>query len=715
MGAIDTESTADSGLACLCVLARLHEVAVSPVALAQAFGGAGRGVDDDTLLRAARFVGLEARRIEVDFVRLAALALPAIAALRDGRYVLLAAVRGQQVLVDNAGPAAPAIVERVAFERVWSGRLIVVTRRADRPARTARFGFAWFVPHLLAYRRHFIEVFVAAFVLQMLALATPLFFQLVIDKVLVHHGLTTLDVLAVGFFVVVLFEAVLGTLRTYVLNHTTSRIDVVLGAALFDHLLRLPLAYFAARRVGDTVARVRELETLRHFITGNAITLVVDAVFTVAYVALMLAYSPTLTLVVLATLPGYALLAALVTPLLRARLEEQFERGADNQAFLVETVTGIDTLKALAVEPEMRQRWEERLAAHVRACFRTRQLASVAGEAAALGNKLMVLGILWLGAREVMAGTLSVGQLVAFNMVAGRITGPLTRLIQLWQDFQQAAVAMRRLGDVLDAVPEPARSAGGTAPPPLRGAVRFEQVAFRYRPDGPLILGELSLHAAPGEIVGIVGHSGSGKSTLAKLIQRLYVPERGRVLIDGVDLALLDPAWLRRQVGVVVQDTVLFNRSVHDNIALAAPGAPLAAVVQAAQLAGAHGFIVELPAGYDTVIGEQGASLSGGQRQRIALARALVTEPRVLVLDEATSALDYAAEVVIQRHMRAICAGRTVFVIAHRLSALRGAHRIIVLERGRIVEQGTPTELRAKGGYFSRLCTLHDQMAAELR
>ena len=264
-------------------------------------------------------------------------------------------------------------------------------------------------------------------------------------------------------------------------------------------------------------------------------------------------------------------------------------------------------------------------------------------------------------------------------------------------------------------MPEPARRPGCTALPRLRGAIRFEQVAFRYRPDGPLILGDLSLHAVPGEIVGIVGHSGSGKSTLAKLIQRLYVPERGRVLIDGVDLGLLDPTWLRRQIGVVVQDTVLFNRSVHENIALAAPGAPFAAIVRAARLAGAHGFIVELPAGYDTVIGEQGASLSGGQRQRIALARALVTEPRVLVLDEATSALDYAAEALIQRHMRAICAGRTVFVIAHRLSALRGAHRIVVLERGRVVEQGTPAALRATGGYFARLCKLHDELVAELR
>ncbi|MGH6635766.1 MAG: type I secretion system permease/ATPase, partial [Gammaproteobacteria bacterium] len=441
----------------------------------------------------------------------------------------------------------------------------------------------------------------------------------------------------------------------------------------------------------------------RNFITGSALTLVLDLFFTLVFFAVMYFYSPLLTWVVLAAIPCYGLLGFWVTPLLRAKLNEKFNRGADSQAFLVEAVNGIQTLKASAVEPQAQRRWEEKLAEYVRASFSATKLSNIATQAAGLINKLTVLGILWLGARLVIDGDLSVGQLVAFNMLAGRISGPMLRLVQLWQEFQQAGISVARLGDILNTQAEPAHALGRASLPRLQGRVVFEGVSFRYRPDGPEVLRQVSLAVKPGEVIGIAGRSGSGKSTLTKLIQRLYVPEHGRVLVDGVDLAMVDTAWLRRNVGVVLQENFLFNRSVCENIALADPAMPLERVVRAAELAGAHEFILELPEAYDSLVGEHGSNLSGGQRQRIAIARALVTNPRILLLDEATSALDYESEAIIQKNMHQICQGRTVFIIAHRLSALRFVDRILVMDRGRIVEQGTERELLKAQGYYARL------------
>jgi len=539
-------------------------------------------------------------------------------------------------------------------------------------------------------------------VLNLFALVTPLFFQVVMDKVLVHHGLTTLDVIAVGLLLVSIFEVGLSGLRSYVFAHTTSRIDVELGARLFRHLLHLPLSYFQARRVGDSVARVRELENIRAFLTGNSITVVLDVLFSVVFIGVMLFYSGWLTLVVLASLPLYFVIALLITPLLRARLHEKFNRSAENQAFLVETVAGIDTLKSMAVEPQMQRRWDAQLAGYVSAGFKSATVSTLAHESTHLIGKLVTVGTLWLGARLVIEGQLTVGQLIAFNMLAGRVAQPIMRLAQLWTDFQQTGISVQRLGDILNSPTEVAGAKSSL--PPIAGRIGFDQVSFRYRPDPPEVLKGITLDIQPGEVIGIVGRSGSGKSTLTKLIQRLYVPERGRVLIDGMDLTLADASSLRRQIGVVLQENVLFNRTLRENIALAGPGAPLEQVVAAARLAGAHEFILELPEAYDTVVGEHGSTLSGGQRQRIAIARALMTQPRVLILDEATSALDYESERIIQNNMQAICQGRTVVIIAHRLSAVRQAHRILVMDHGQIVEAGTHAELlEHEAGHYSRL------------
>jgi subfamily B ATP-binding cassette protein HlyB/CyaB len=392
--------------------------------------------------------------------------------------------------------------------------------------------------------------------------------------------------------------------------------------------------------------------------------------------------------------------------MLRARLHEKFNRGAENQAFLVETVTAMDTVKAMAVEPQFTRNWDNQLAAYVAAAFRSNTVATFAHEGVNLIGKLVTVITLWMGARLVMQGEMSVGQFIAFNMLAGRVAQPIMRLAQLWADFQQVGISMQRLGDILN-TPMEAGQASRMSLPAIVGRVELERVSFRYRPDGAEVLRDISLVVEPGQITGIVGRSGSGKSTLTKLMQRLYSPERGRVMVDGVDLALADPVWLRRQVGVVLQENMLFNRSVRDNIALSDPGISLERVIAAAKLAGAHEFIMELANGYDTPVGEHGASLSGGQRQRIAIARALITNPRILIFDEATSALDYESERIIQDNMREICKGRTVFIIAHRLSAVRHANRILVIERGQIVESGTHDELlKHQAGIYTRLYKL---------
>ena len=448
---------------------------------------------------------------------------------------------------------------------------------------------------------------------------------------------------------------------------------------------------------------MRELENIRNFLTSSALTLVIDLLFAFVFLGVMFFYSPFLTLIVLASFPLYVAISAGATPLFRRRLEEKFQRGAENQAFLVECVTGIETLKAMAVEPQVQRRWEEQLAGYVGASFRVLSLGNTASQVVQLISKIVNAGVLYWGARLVIEGNLSVGELVAFNILAGRVSAPVLRLAQIWQDFHQARISVSRLGDILNTTAEPTYAAGRMRLPAIRGDIRFDHVMFRYRIDGQEVLNDVTFEVPAGQAVGIVGPSGSGKSTFAKLVQRLYVPERGRVLIDGMDLAVADPAWLRRQIGVVLQESVLFNCSIRDNIALADPAMPMERIIAAARLAGAHDFILELSEGYDTVVGERGSTLSGGQRQRIAIARALVTDPRILIFDEATSALDYESERIIQQNMKKIAAGRTTLVIAHRLSTVRAMDRIVTLDRGRLVEDGNHDSLINTNGRYASL------------
>lgn len=673
-----------------------------------------RNFDEMSLVRAIKSIGLRVRAVNTQIARFSKVTFPVIAVDKNGDFFLIAKfdAENKSVLVFDLDKRAPVSLNEEQFSEIWSGRLILVTKRHGMFDTARPFNLSWFIPVIMKFKRLYSEVLVASFFIQLFALITPIFFQVIMDKVLVHRSMTTLDVLIVGLVTVSIFETVVGGLRAYVFSHTSSRVDVILSSKTFNHLLGLPLAYFAGRRVGDSVARVRELENIRNFLTSSALTLVMDVLFTFVFLAVMYVYSSTLFWIVIFTLPLYAILSLAVTPVLRKRIEEKFARGAENQAFLVESVTGVETIKAMAVEPQMQRAWEDQTAGYVRSSFRALNLNNIAGQVAQMINKITTALILFFGAKLAMNGDITVGQLVAFNMLAGRVSAPVLRLSQLWQDFQQARISVDRLGDILNTHTEPKPSATRSDMPAIKGNVSFDHVNFRYRLDGTAILADVSLDIAAGQVVGVVGSSGSGKSTLAKLVQRLYTPETGRVMVDGVDLNLVDPAWLRRQMGVVLQENILFNRSVKENIALTNPAMPMERVIETAKLAGAHDFILELPQAYDTIIGERGASLSGGQRQRIAIARALINNPRILIFDEATSALDYESESIIQQNMERICHGRTVIIIAHRLAAVRHADRIITIEKGRIVEDGNHDTLISRNGRYAKLYAMQNGVRA---
>ncbi|MDJ0662201.1 MAG: type I secretion system permease/ATPase [Crocosphaera sp.] len=703
------EDVRDSGLSCLVLLLRYFGMPGEPEQIRHQYGTPGAPMSAESLLRAAKRLGLKARLVALKPHRLAKTPLPAIVEKADGGFFILAKIGDQGALVQDPAVGRPETVTPEQLASVWGGRVLLIAKRAKLLGKGGEFDVTWFIPPVLKYKKLFGEVIIASCFLQLFALVTPLFFQVVVDKVLVHRGLTTLDVLVFALITVSIFEVVLGAIRTFVFSHTTNRIDVELGAKLFDHLLSLPMSYFQSRRVGDSVARVRELENIRNFLTGSALTLLIDLGFTFIFFFVMWQFSPILTMIVLASIPFYVVIAVFVTPVLRARLDEKFRRGAENQAFLVESVTGVETLKAMAVEPQSQRRWEEQLAAYVSASFKAANLGNIAGQATQGISKLTMALTLYIGAKEALAGDMTVGQLVAFNMLSGRVSGPILRLAQLWNDFQQARISLHRLGDILNAPTEPRYNPNRASLKDISGRITIDNVTFRYRPEAKEVLRRVSLDIPAGEVIGVVGPSGSGKSTLTKLIQRMYTPESGRVLVDGVDLTMVDTAWLRHQIGVVLQENILFNRTIRENVALADPGMPMEKVTAAAQLSGAHDFILELPQGYDTEVEERGGNLSGGQRQRIAIARALATDPRILIFDEATSALDYESESVIQENMRRICRGRTVIIIAHRLSTVRDCDRIVTIEAGDLVEDGNHETLITAGGRYARLWRLQSE------
>jgi ATP-binding cassette subfamily B protein len=664
-----------------------------------------RGQRPTNMVDAAEKLGLQLRRIESTWQNLRLLNFPALAQWStpnsgaEPHWVVVYAVRGDRLVI--ADPMNPTMtceaIHRSMVQQSWDGALWQV----ETIQKQERFNLSWFLPAVWKYRGLLIEVLIASLTLQVVGLATPLITQVVIDRVMVQGSLSTLDVMAFALFAVAAFEAILGILRLFIFTHTARRLDLSLSAQLFRHLMRLPLAYFESRRVGDTVARVQELENIRQFLTGTALTVVLDSIFAVVYLALMFFYSVPLTGVALAVLPLYAILTLTTTPVLRNWLNETFNRSADSQSFLVETVTGIHSVKAHAAEKVSRDRWEGLFARYIRTSFKASTTSNISNNLGDFLTNLSYLLVLYFGAKFVIKQELSVGQLVAFQMLSGRVTGPILRLVQLWQNLQQVLLSVDRIGDILNVAPE-AEPGSGLVLPPLKGQVTFDQVFFRYSPNQEPVLKGISFTTEPGMLVGVVGRSGSGKSTLSKLLQRLYQPEAGRILVDGFDIKSADLHSLRSQMGVVLQEDFIFNGNIIDNITLGRQDITAEEVVRAARLAVAHDFISELPQGYETNAGERGTALSGGQRQRIALARLFLSNSPILVLDEATSALDSETEQQVLQNLQQIAHNRTMFLIAHRFAPLKKADLILVMEKGVIAEKGTHEELlRSKGLYWS--------------
>ena len=580
--------------------------------------------------------------------------------------------------------------------------LLLLDRTSTTPEQT--FGPSWFWPALKRYRGVLIQVLTASFVVQLFTLANPLLIQVIIDKVISQRSLDTLQVLGFALVAVTLLEGVLGSLKTYLFSETTNRIDQRLGAEVIDHLLRLPLGYFDRRPVGELGSRISELEKIRNFLTGQALTTVLDAAFSLIYIVVMLIYSWLLTLIALAVLPIQVGLTLLGAPLFRRQYRKAAEANASTQSHLVEVLTGIQTVKSQNVEMISRWTWQERYGKYISRSFEKTITGTALSQTSQVLQKISQLLVLWVGATLVLSGDLTLGQLIAFRIISGYVTQPLLRLSSIWQTIQELRVSFERLADVIDTPQESDDQDKAKVPlPPIEGAVSFDNLSFGFSPGTPPVLHDVSLQIKAGTFVGIVGQSGSGKSTLMKLLPRLYSPDQGRILIDGYDIDKVELYSLRRQIGIVPQDPLLFSGNVNENIALTQPDASSEEIVLAAKVACAHDFIMELPAGYSTPVGERGASLSGGQRQRIAIARTLLANPKLLVMDEATSALDYETERKVCDNLIQALHDCTVFFITHRLSTVRRADLIVVMHQGAVVEQGTHDELMDRRGRYYAL------------
>lgn len=628
--------------------------------------------------------------------------IPLIAKMKNSSYLIIGKSNTRVMLIYKPEEEKTETCKIEDFIEAWTGECILIKKPFSLKEASKKFNLLWFIPVIVKYKKYFIEVLIASFFLQLFGLVTPLFTQVIIDKVILHKGIATLDVLALALVFSAIFQCMMTIARKYIETHTSNKVDMILGARLFRHLTSLPLRYFEVRRVGDTLTRVSALNSIRNFLTNSSMTVFLDAFFSVVFIGVMFYYSVALTVIALIPLPLYIIQNIIATPIYKERLNAMWESGARSNAFLVESITGVQTMKALAVEPQFNYQWEKILAKYIKSTFDSAKFNICLSASSGTIQSIMTFGILLVGGHKVMNGEMTIGQLIAFQMLARQASDPMHRLTGMWQSCQQTMLAVERLGDILNTAPE-INGLHSHEAINVTGAIRFENVSFTYDAESEAVLKEMNFEIMPGMRVGIVGRSGSGKSTITKLVQKLYIPGNGKVYIDGVDVMEIDPVWLRRQIGVVLQENFLFNGSVRDNIAFANPGASIDEVIFAAKLAGAHEFILELSEGYDTKVGERGAALSGGQQQRIAIARALIMDPKILIFDEATSALDYESENIIMRNIDHIASGRTMLMIAHRLSTVRNCDMILVVDKGSIVEYGTHDELMTKMSLYYNL------------
>jgi len=695
----------DTGLNSLIIIAKHFGIPSDIRQLERAYSLEKGTVDTVTILRAAKDLKLKVRKLDnVESSKFKVLNFPAIVRLKNGNYVVVFGTDGERIAIIDP-LLSPNIIEADwnKFTENWSGEVILFTKRFTLNDKISKFDLSWFIPSIIKYKKLLLQVLLISFILQLCGLAAPLFTQVIIDKVLVHRSLNTLDIMIIGMILIAVFQNWMTSLRSYIFNHTTNKIDVSLSSRMFKTIMALPMKFFQKWQVGEVVSRVGELENLRSFLTGSSLTLVLDLLFAIIYLGVMFFYSNTLSLVVMLMLPLFIILNVSIAPLYKKLINNKFLIGAENQSFLIETITGMRTVKSMTIERQFVRKYEEILAKYVNSVFSVINLTNIAGSIGGFLQQTFNLAILWVGAYYVMEQKITVGELIAFQMMAGQLIAPIMRIISTWQYFQQARVSVERLGDIMNEETEPAFNPNRTTLPNINGEIVLDKVSFRYNPEGKPVLQNINLAIPAGIKVGIVGKSGSGKSTLTQLIQRLYLPESGRILIDGVDIAQVEPAWLRRQVGVVLQENFLFGGTIEENIAIAAPNATKEQIINAAKMSGADEFIEQMQHKYDTFVGERGSLLSGGQKQRISIARALLTDPKILIFDEATSALDYESEKIIMDNLEKITQGRTTLMIAHRLSTVKSCEAIIVMDKGNIVEVGTHEQLIKANGYYYNL------------
>ncbi|MBO4221497.1 ABC transporter transmembrane domain-containing protein [Bradyrhizobium neotropicale] len=682
-------------LECLAKVAAYHGVDLPVERLKHSYAIDGVPVSATRLLRMAKEAGMRATRTQLDWGALFRLgeAYPALLRLSNGNWiVVLAAGQGADgaEAVSVFDPLAerrdePLIVDRVTFCARWGGDAILIKRERLASDHRPAFGLRWFIPELARQWRLFVDVAIAAIMLYALGLATPIFFQLVIDKVLVHESFTTLYVLAAGATAALAFDAIFGFLRRYLLLYATNKVDIRVATKTFGHLLGLPVTFFEHISAGVLVKHMQQAARIREFLTGRLFLTTLDALSLFVFIPVLAFYSIKLTCMVLAFTAASGLVVALLMGPFRRRLYNLYQAEGARQALLVETVHGMRTVKSLAMEPLQSRVWDDRCAQSVTMRFGVEKISAAAQSTTGFLEKMMTLGIISFGALDVFSGEMTIGALVAFNMLAGRVSGPLVQLVTMVHEYQEVALAVKMLGEVMNQKPERDGNREGLRPD-FAGKIEFENVSFRYGSEGAPALDDVSFSIAPGSIFGIVGRSGSGKTTLTRLISGMYPVQQGLLRVDGYDSRELDLAHLRQNLGLVLQDNFLFRGTVRDNIACVKRDATFAEVVRAAQLAGADEFIERLPRGFDTMLEEDASNLSGGQKQRLAIARALIVNPRILILDEATSALDSESEMIIRRNLRRIAEGRTVIIVSHRLSMLADANQILVIDRGRIVD-----------------------------
>ncbi|MHA6692439.1 peptidase domain-containing ABC transporter [Devosia sp. A449] len=701
-----------TGPSCLSAVLRHHNVDVSAERLIAEYALGEEGIGPDLMLRMAQNAGLKARRTRLRAPALLRLgqAYPALVRLQNGNWVAIIGadkdeagagiLRLYDPLAETVG--GMIVVKLDQFAKHWSGEVLLAKRSYGMADPEQPFGFRWFIPEILQQSRLFTDVAIAALFLYALGLATPIFFQLVIDKVLVHESYSTLSVLAVGIGIALIFEAVFVFLRRYLLVYATNRIDIRVATRTFRHLLDLPITYFEQASAGVLVKHMQQAGRIREFLTGRLFLTLLDALSLIVFIPVLFLYSTFLALIVLGASALIGLVVALLVVPFRKRLADLYAAEGERQGLLVETMHGVRTLKSLAMEPLQRRNWDDRSAQTINSRFKVEVISVTAQAVTGLVEKLMSVAIIVFGALQVFDGVLTVGALIAFNMLAGRVSGPLVQIVTMVHEYQEVALSVRMLGQVMNEKVENAGRSEGLRPE-LTGGVEFENVAFRYRQDGALALKDISFVVPGGSVMGVVGRSGSGKSTMTRLIQGLYPIQQGLIRISGHDVRELDLNHLRRSIGVVLQDSFLFCGTVRDNIAAAKPDATFEQIVEAAELAGAVEFIEQLPRGYDTRIEEGAENLSGGQCQRLSIARALVTNPKILILDEATSALDPESEAIVKRSIKGIAAGRTVIIVSHRLSMLTDADAILVFDRGQLVDSGPHSQLVTR-------CTTYRQL-----